>query len=68
RPPRVPEAIVGVLRELAGPGGRSVSLPEALGVLGTRGFTPPQVWAALAEYEELHVLQVNPQRSKVTFV
>ncbi|NXH03754.1 MCM7 factor, partial [Loxia leucoptera] len=70
-PPRCPrpsEAIFGVLRELGGPGGRSVPLPQALEVLGARGFTPGQVSAALAEYEGLNVLQVNPSRTRVTFV
>ncbi|NXU98549.1 MCM7 factor, partial [Cettia cetti] len=68
RCPRPSEAIFGVLRELGGPGGRSVPLPQALQVLGARGFTPGQVSAALAEYEELNVLQVNPSRSTLTFV
>nr|XP_041568194.1 DNA replication licensing factor MCM7 [Taeniopygia guttata] len=68
RCPRPSEAIFGVLRELGGPGGRSVPLPHALEVLGARGFTPAQVSAALAEYEGLDVLQVNPARTRVTFV
>ncbi|NXF00385.1 MCM7 factor, partial [Menura novaehollandiae] len=70
-PPRCPrpsEAIFGILRELGGPGGRALPLPHALGVLGARGFTPAQVGAALDEYEELNVLQVNPARTWVTFV
>uniref|UniRef100_A0A674GXA8 DNA helicase n=1 Tax=Taeniopygia guttata TaxID=59729 RepID=A0A674GXA8_TAEGU len=66
--PRPSEAIFGVLRELGGPGGRSVPLPHALEVLGARGFTPAQVSAALAEYEGLDVLQVNPGRTRITFV
>ncbi|NXP23106.1 MCM7 factor, partial [Scytalopus superciliaris] len=69
RSQRPSEAILGALRELGGPGGsRSVSLPEALALLGSRGFTPDQVGAALAEYEGLDVLQVNPSRTRVTFV
>ncbi|NXM84722.1 MCM7 factor, partial [Oenanthe oenanthe] len=68
RCPRPSEAIFGVLRELGGPGGRSVPLPQALAVLGARGFTPAQVSAALAEYEGLDVLQVNPARTMITFV
>ncbi|NXQ23227.1 MCM7 factor, partial [Peucedramus taeniatus] len=68
RCPRPSEAIFGILRDLAGPGGRSVPLPQALEVLGARGFTPGQVSAALGEYEGLNVLQVNPSRSRVTFV
>ncbi|NXR29824.1 MCM7 factor, partial [Cinclus mexicanus] len=70
-PPRCPrpsEAIFGILRDLGGPGGRSVPLPHALEVLGARGFTPGQVSEALAEYEGLNVLQVNPSRSRVSFV
>ncbi|NWI90096.1 MCM7 factor, partial [Pitta sordida] len=65
---RPSEAIFGILRDLGGPGGGSVSLPEALGLLGTRGFTPAQVTAALDEYEGLNILQVNPARTKITFV
>ncbi|NXQ31476.1 MCM7 factor, partial [Alaudala cheleensis] len=68
RCPRPSEAILGVLRELLGPGGRSVPLPQALQVLGARGFTPAQVREALQEYEGLNVLQVNPAQSRVTFV
>ncbi|NXM06250.1 MCM7 factor, partial [Tyrannus savana] len=65
---RPSEAILGVLRELGGPGARSVSLPQALALLGTRGFTPAQVTQALQEYEQLNVLQVNPARTTLTFV
>ncbi|NXR96563.1 MCM7 factor, partial [Hypocryptadius cinnamomeus] len=68
RCPRPSEAIFGILRDLGGPGGRSVPLPQALEVLGARGFTPGQVSAALAEYEGLNILQVNPSRTRVTFV
>ncbi|NXR84677.1 MCM7 factor, partial [Pycnonotus jocosus] len=68
RCPRPSEAIFGILRELGGPGGRWVPLPQALQVLGARGFTPGQVSAALDEYEGLNVLQVNPSRTRVTFV
>ncbi|NXB42662.1 MCM7 factor, partial [Leucopsar rothschildi] len=68
RCPRPSEAIFGILRELGGPGGRSVPLPHALQVLGARGFTPAQVSDALGEYERLNVLQVNPGRSSITFV
>ncbi|NWV30125.1 MCM7 factor, partial [Origma solitaria] len=66
--PRASEAIFGLLRELGGPGGRSLPLPHALQVLGARGFTPAQVSAALDEYEALNVIQVNPARTRVTFV
>ncbi|NXR36461.1 MCM7 factor, partial [Zosterops hypoxanthus] len=70
-PPRCPrpsEAVLGVLRELLGPGGRSLPLPHALQVLGARGFTPAQVSLALEEYQGLDVLQVNPAGTTVTFV
>ncbi|NXP42842.1 MCM7 factor, partial [Leiothrix lutea] len=68
RCPRPSEAVLGVLRELGGPGGRSLPLPHALQVLGARGFTPAQVSHALAEYQELNVLQVNPSGTTLTFV
>ncbi|NXA01992.1 MCM7 factor, partial [Nesospiza acunhae] len=42
RCPRPSEAIFGILRDLGGPGGRSVPLGRALEVLGARGFTPAQ--------------------------
>ncbi|NXS23101.1 MCM7 factor, partial [Mystacornis crossleyi] len=58
RCPRPSEAIFGILRDLGGPGGRSVPLPHALAVLGARGFSPAQVGSALREYEALNVLQV----------
>ncbi|NXN06300.1 MCM7 factor, partial [Sylvia borin] len=68
RCPRPSEAILGVLRELGAPGGRSVPLPHALQVLGARGFTPGQVTEALGEYQALDVLQVDAGRGSITFV
>ncbi|XP_051631984.1 DNA replication licensing factor MCM7 isoform X2 [Manacus candei] len=68
RPQRPSEAIFGVLRELGGPGARGVSLPQALTLLSSRGFTPAQVGQALEEYEALNIIQVNPARTRVTFV
>ncbi|NXS12385.1 MCM7 factor, partial [Neodrepanis coruscans] len=65
---RPSESILGVLRELAGVKGHWVALAEASSLLGSRGFTPAQIGAALDEYEELNVLQVNPARTRVTFV
>uniref|UniRef100_A0A8C3QLL8 MCM7 factor n=1 Tax=Cyanoderma ruficeps TaxID=181631 RepID=A0A8C3QLL8_9PASS len=68
RCPRPSEAVLGVLRDLGGPGGRGVPLPQALQALGARGFTPGQVSSALAEYQQLNVLQVNEARGTITFV
>ncbi|XP_035169901.1 DNA replication licensing factor MCM7-like, partial [Oxyura jamaicensis] len=68
RPPRPSDAIFAALRELAGPGGRSLRLAEALPRCLAKGFTPGQVQEALDEYEELNVLQVNAARTRVTFV
>lgn len=68
RPPRPSDAIFAALRELAGPGGRSLRLAEALPRCLAKGFTPGQVQEALDEYEELNVLQVNAARTRITFV
>ncbi|NXY91637.1 MCM7 factor, partial [Alcedo cyanopectus] len=71
---RPSDAIFGALRELSGAGGgrggppRSISHGEALQRCLARGFTPAQVEEALREYEELNVLQVNPARTRITFV
>ncbi|NWV32814.1 MCM7 factor, partial [Grantiella picta] len=68
RTPRPSEAIFGILRDLGMPGGRWLPLPHALQVLGAKGFTRKQVEEALEEYESLNVIQVNPGRTKITFV
>lgn len=68
-PPRVQrpaDAIFAAVRELAG--GRAVPYAEALQRCLAKGFTPAQVQAALQEYEELNVLQVNAARTRITFV
>ena len=63
---RPADAIFAAVRELAG--GRAVPYAEALQRCLAKGFTPAQVQAALQEYEELNVLQVNPARTRITFV
>ncbi|KAM6289206.1 DNA replication licensing factor MCM7 [Aegotheles albertisi] len=68
RPQRPSDAIFAVLRELGGPGGRPVPLALAQERLLPRGFTPAQLWAALREYEELNVLQLDSAGTRVTFV
>ncbi|NXV73817.1 MCM7 factor, partial [Atlantisia rogersi] len=72
RPQRPSDAIFAVVRELepeGGPGGgRGVPYAQALQRCLAKGFTPAQVQAALREYEELNVLQVNPGRTRITFV
>ncbi|KAM9286004.1 DNA replication licensing factor MCM7 [Cariama cristata] len=67
RPLRPADAIFSVLRELAG-GARTLPYPQALQRCLAKGFTPTQLGAALQEYEELNVLQVNPARTRITFV
>ncbi|XP_031465949.1 DNA replication licensing factor MCM7 [Phasianus colchicus] len=68
RPPRPSDAIFAALRELSGPSGRSVSAAEGLQRCVAKGFTPLQFQAALQEYEQLNVLQLNAARSRITFV
>lgn len=69
RAQRPADVIFSLLRELAGEGSaRSVRLTEAEQRCVSRGFTPAQFQAALDEYEELNVWQVNQARSRVTFV
>ncbi|NXF60044.1 MCM7 factor, partial [Ciccaba nigrolineata] len=65
---RPADAIFAAVRELAGGRGRAVPYAEALQRCLAKGFTPAQVQAALQEYEELDVLQVNPARTRITFV
>ncbi|XP_064357169.1 DNA replication licensing factor MCM7 [Dromaius novaehollandiae] len=68
RAQRPADAIFAAVRELAGGQGRAVRYAEALQRCLAKGFTAAQVAAALAEYEELNVLQVNPARTRITFV
>ncbi|XP_059691202.1 DNA replication licensing factor MCM7 isoform X1 [Gavia stellata] len=65
---RPSDAIFAAVRELAGGRDRAVPYAEALQRCLAKGFTPAQVQAALQEYEELNVLQVNPARTCITFV
>ncbi|KAM8794232.1 DNA replication licensing factor MCM7 [Eudromia elegans] len=68
RAPRPAEGVFAALRELAGGPGGSVRLRDALQRCLARGFTPAQVRAALAEYEELNVLHVDAAGTRVTFL
>ncbi|XP_016362953.1 DNA replication licensing factor mcm7-like [Sinocyclocheilus anshuiensis] len=69
RAQRPADVIFSLLRELAGEGAvRSVRVAEAEQRCVSRGFTPAQFQAALDEYEELNVWQINQARSRVTFV
>lgn len=61
------DVIFATVRELAS-GGRSVRFSEAEQRCISRGFTPAQFQAALDEYEELNVWQVNTSRTRITFV
>uniref|UniRef100_A0A8C8RPB2 DNA replication licensing factor MCM7 n=1 Tax=Pelusios castaneus TaxID=367368 RepID=A0A8C8RPB2_9SAUR len=69
RTQRVADVIFAAVRELAGgAGGRSVRYAEAEQRCVSKGFTPAQFQAALDEYEELNVWQVNQARTRITFV
>uniref|UniRef100_A0A8C9NZP2 Uncharacterized protein n=1 Tax=Spermophilus dauricus TaxID=99837 RepID=A0A8C9NZP2_SPEDA len=61
------DEIFATIRELVS-WGRSVRFSEAEQRCISRGFTPAQFQAALDEYEELNVWQVNTSRTKITFV
>ncbi|XP_059980863.1 DNA replication licensing factor MCM7 isoform X2 [Lagenorhynchus albirostris] len=67
RTQRPADVIFATVRELASEG-RSVRYSEAEQRCVSRGFTPAQFQAALDEYEELNVWQVNAARTRVTFV
>ncbi|KAM7331754.1 hypothetical protein ACRRTK_008462 [Alexandromys fortis] len=67
RTQRPADVIFATVRELVS-GGRSVRFSEAEQRCISRGFTPAQFQAALDEYEELNVWQVNTSRTKITFV
>uniref|UniRef100_A0A8C0JAZ0 DNA replication licensing factor MCM7 n=1 Tax=Chelonoidis abingdonii TaxID=106734 RepID=A0A8C0JAZ0_CHEAB len=68
-PQRAADVIFAAVRELAGgAGGRSVRYAEAEQRCVSKGFTPAQFQAALDEYEELNVWQVNQARTRITFV
>ncbi|XP_074836788.1 DNA replication licensing factor MCM7 [Carettochelys insculpta] len=63
------DLIFAAVRELAGgAAGRTVPYAEAEQRCISRGFTPAQFQAALDEYEELNVWQVNQARTRITFV
>ncbi|TFJ96740.1 molecular chaperone GroEL [Platysternon megacephalum] len=69
RTQRAADVIFAAVRELAGgAGGRSVRYAEAEQRCVSKGFTPVQFQAALDEYEELNVWQVNQARTRITFV
>ncbi|XP_004045926.1 DNA replication licensing factor MCM7 isoform X1 [Gorilla gorilla gorilla] len=67
RTQRPADVIFATVRELVS-GGRSVRFSEAEQRCVSRGFTPAQFQAALDEYEELNVWQVNASRTRITFV
>ncbi|KYO48406.1 DNA replication licensing factor MCM7 [Alligator mississippiensis] len=67
KPQRPADAIFATVRELAG-AGRTVRYAEAETRCVSRGFTPAQFQAALDEYEELNVWQVNAARTRITFI
>ncbi|XP_067412660.1 DNA replication licensing factor MCM7 [Emydura macquarii macquarii] len=69
RTQRVADVIFAAVRELVGgAGGRSVRYAEAEQRCVSKGFTPAQFQAALDEYEELNVWQVNQARTRITFI
>ncbi|XP_033009848.1 DNA replication licensing factor MCM7 isoform X1 [Lacerta agilis] len=69
RTQRPSELIFAAIRELVPAGGpRSVHLAAAEQRCVSKGFTPAQFQAALSEYEELNVWQVNQKKTRLTFV
>lgn len=67
RTQRPADVIFATVRELVSEG-RSVRFSEAEQRCISRGFTPAQFQAALDEYEELNVWQVNTAQTRITFV
>ncbi|XP_067880136.1 DNA replication licensing factor MCM7 [Heterodontus francisci] len=69
RAQRPADVIFATIREMiADATVRSVKYSEAEQRCISKGFTPAQVEAALEEYEELNIWQVNQARTKITFV
>uniref|UniRef100_A0A8C9VPG4 DNA replication licensing factor MCM7 n=1 Tax=Scleropages formosus TaxID=113540 RepID=A0A8C9VPG4_SCLFO len=77
RTQRPADVIFSLVRELASEGvagrgrggaGGVVRLADAEQRCVSRGFTPAQFQAALDEYEELNVWQINQARTRITFV
>ncbi|XP_051781173.1 DNA replication licensing factor MCM7 isoform X2 [Erpetoichthys calabaricus] len=69
RTQRPADVIFATLREMVPDRGvRSVKFVEAEQRCISKGFTPAQFEAALEEYEELNVWQVNQARTRITFV
>ncbi|KAG2467974.1 MCM7B factor, partial [Polypterus senegalus] len=69
RTQRPADVIFATLREMVPDRGvRSVKFGEAEQRCISKGFTPAQFEAALEEYEELNVWQVNQARTRITFV
>ncbi|XP_078390033.1 DNA replication licensing factor MCM7 [Cetorhinus maximus] len=69
RAQRPADVIFATIREMiADTTARVVKYSEAEQRCVSKGFTPAQVEAALEEYEELNVWQVNQARTKITFV
>nr|XP_056701191.1 DNA replication licensing factor MCM7 [Euleptes europaea] len=63
------DLIFAAIREMVpAEGVRSVRLAEAEQRCVSKGFTPAQFHAALEDYEELNVWQVNQQKTRLTFV
>ncbi|XP_038642652.1 LOW QUALITY PROTEIN: DNA replication licensing factor MCM7, partial [Scyliorhinus canicula] len=66
---RPADVIFATIREMiADTTARVVKYSEAEQRCVSKGFTPAQVEAALEEYEELNIWQVNQARTKITFV
>ncbi|XP_051900600.1 DNA replication licensing factor MCM7 [Pristis pectinata] len=69
RAQRPADVIFATIREMvADMTVRTVKYSEAEQRCISKGFTPAQVEAALEEYEELNIWQVNQARTKITFV
>ncbi|GCC42197.1 hypothetical protein chiPu_0026127 [Chiloscyllium punctatum] len=69
RAQRPADVIYATVREMLGDStARVVKYSEAEQRCVSKGFTPAQVEAALEEYEELNVWQVNQARTRITFV
>ncbi|XP_067834537.1 DNA replication licensing factor mcm7-A-like [Heptranchias perlo] len=69
RAQRPADVIFATIREMiADTTVRGVKYSEAEQRCVSKGFTPAQFEAALEEYEELNIWQVNQARSKITFV
>ncbi|KAI6660441.1 DNA replication licensing factor MCM7 [Oopsacas minuta] len=63
------DAVFGIIRDASlGAKNNMLAFEDARQRVLAKGYTPDQFEACLEEYEALNILQVNPSRTRITFV